>query len=242
MSCVIRSPSCSQIRMSRASSLRSGKSLQHLVEQLGGAQDVAAGLLEQVEELAVAGGEDAGQAHRAGTVASRTTSKRARSMRRAGSSPTRARTARAAACRRTRRDAARRGRRRGQAHRRHGGHRPAASPRCPGSRARSRRRPGAGTGDACGRRRPGAPPRPSGAPRRSPAARVEAAHVGQRRGVAVERVVAAVDSGSAASSRDSSSPSSSRSARSASSPPPARPARRPSSGRRCRGSTRRPAA
>ena len=64
MSWVIRSPSCSQIRMSRARSLRSGKSSQHLVEQVGGAQDVAAGLLEEVEELAVARCEDARQAHR----------------------------------------------------------------------------------------------------------------------------------------------------------------------------------
>ena len=66
MSCVIRSPSCSQIRMSRArSALRSGNLPQHLVEQVGGAQDVAAGLLEEVEELAVAGGDDLGQAHAA---------------------------------------------------------------------------------------------------------------------------------------------------------------------------------
>ena len=69
MSCVIRSPSCSQIRMSRASSLRSGYVVQHLLEQPGRAQDVAAGLLEEVEELAVARGEDAGQAHRVGTLA-----------------------------------------------------------------------------------------------------------------------------------------------------------------------------
>ena len=66
MSCVIRSPSCSQIRMSRASSLRSGKSPSILLEQARGTQDVAAGLLEQVEELAVAGGEDVGEPHRGG--------------------------------------------------------------------------------------------------------------------------------------------------------------------------------
>ena len=54
MSWVIRSPSCSQIRMSRARSRRSGVAAQHLVEQVGGAQDVAPGLLEEVEELAVA--------------------------------------------------------------------------------------------------------------------------------------------------------------------------------------------
>ena len=65
MSCVIRSPSCSQIRMSRARSLRSGKSRSISVEQVGGAQDVAAGLLEEVEELAVARGEDAGEPHAA---------------------------------------------------------------------------------------------------------------------------------------------------------------------------------
>ncbi len=66
MSCVIRSPSCSQIRISRASSLRSGILLEQLLEQSGRALDVAARLLEQVEELAVAGGEDVRQAHAAG--------------------------------------------------------------------------------------------------------------------------------------------------------------------------------
>jgi hypothetical protein len=47
-----------------------GEVAQHLLEQPGGAQDVAAGLLEQVEELAVTRGEDAGEAHRSRTVAS----------------------------------------------------------------------------------------------------------------------------------------------------------------------------
>ena len=59
MSCVMRSPSCSQMRMSRASSLRSGKSGEHLLEQVGGAEDVPARLLEEVEEFAVTWGEDA---------------------------------------------------------------------------------------------------------------------------------------------------------------------------------------
>ena len=42
---------------------------QHLLEQPGGAQDVAARLLEQVEEPTVARGDDAGQAHEALNVA-----------------------------------------------------------------------------------------------------------------------------------------------------------------------------
>ena len=41
-----------------------GEVQQHLLEQARGAQDVAAGLLEQVEELAVARGETLGQPHR----------------------------------------------------------------------------------------------------------------------------------------------------------------------------------
>ena len=41
-----------------------GEVPQHLLEQAGRAQDVASGLLEQVEELAVARGDDAGEAHR----------------------------------------------------------------------------------------------------------------------------------------------------------------------------------
>ena len=63
MSWVIRSPSCSQIRMSRASSPCSGKLAQHLVEQLGGAQDVSGGFLEQVEVLAVPRGDYLGETH-----------------------------------------------------------------------------------------------------------------------------------------------------------------------------------
>jgi hypothetical protein len=43
-----------------------GEVLQHLLEQARGVQDVAAGLLEQVEELPVTGGEDAREPHRGG--------------------------------------------------------------------------------------------------------------------------------------------------------------------------------
>ena len=57
MSWVIRSPSCSQITMSRARSLRSGIVGEHLVEEVGAADDVLGRLLEQVEELAVLAGE-----------------------------------------------------------------------------------------------------------------------------------------------------------------------------------------
>ena len=52
MSWVIRSPSCSASRISRASS-RLGPRAEQLVEQLGGADDVLAGLLEEVVELAL---------------------------------------------------------------------------------------------------------------------------------------------------------------------------------------------
>ena len=62
MSCVIRSPSCSQITMSRASSPWSGQRVEHLLEQLGGLHDVRARLLEQVEELALLRREETGQA------------------------------------------------------------------------------------------------------------------------------------------------------------------------------------
>ena len=78
-----------------------GEVAQHLLEQAGGAQDVAAGLLEQVEELAVARGEDAGEAHRrpcTGSINGQA-SKRACSMRLRGQLARPARAPRcAAAC------------------------------------------------------------------------------------------------------------------------------------------------
>ena len=61
MSWVIRSPSCSQTRISRASSGVLGPLLEHLLEQAGRAHDVRAGLLEEVEELALLGSEQLGQ-------------------------------------------------------------------------------------------------------------------------------------------------------------------------------------
>ena len=65
MSCVMRSPSCSQTTTSRSSSPWSGQSLEHPLEQLGGAHELRPGLLEEVEELAFLGREELGQpAHR----------------------------------------------------------------------------------------------------------------------------------------------------------------------------------
>ena len=61
MSCVIRSPSCSASRMSRASDDALRERREHLVEHLAGAGDVQRRLLEEVEELAVLGDEDLGQ-------------------------------------------------------------------------------------------------------------------------------------------------------------------------------------
>ena len=57
ISCVIRSPSCSQTTMSRRQLTVLRPVLQQLLEQGGRAHCVAARLLEQVEELAFLGGE-----------------------------------------------------------------------------------------------------------------------------------------------------------------------------------------
>ena len=53
MSCVIRSPSCSQIRISRPSPPASGHDFISWSSKLGRMQDVRASLVEEVEELAV---------------------------------------------------------------------------------------------------------------------------------------------------------------------------------------------
>ena len=64
MSWVILSPSCSASRISRARSAIVGPALEHLLQQLGGAQRVLTGLVEEVEEDAVARNQG-GQRHRA---------------------------------------------------------------------------------------------------------------------------------------------------------------------------------
>ena len=61
MSCVIRSPSCSQTTMSRRQLAVVGPLVEHPLEQAGRADDVRAGLLEQVEELALLRSEQLGQ-------------------------------------------------------------------------------------------------------------------------------------------------------------------------------------
>ena len=58
MSCVTRSPSCSQSRMSRASDARSGNDASISSSISAGPDDVLRGLLEEVEELAVLRHED----------------------------------------------------------------------------------------------------------------------------------------------------------------------------------------
>ena len=57
MSWVIRSPSCSALRMSRGEAAVLGPVLEQVPQQLRGAQRVLAGLGEEVEEDAVLGDE-----------------------------------------------------------------------------------------------------------------------------------------------------------------------------------------
>ena len=72
MSCVMRSPSCSQTTTSRSSPPWSGHCSSIVLEQLGGADAVAPRLLEEVEELSFLGREDLGQpTHRRASVCER---------------------------------------------------------------------------------------------------------------------------------------------------------------------------
>ena len=59
---MIRSPSCSQIDDVAREVGAIGIVREHLVEQVGAADDVRRGLLEEVEEDAILAGEDLGQA------------------------------------------------------------------------------------------------------------------------------------------------------------------------------------
>ena len=73
MSWVIRSPSCSASRISRASPSVSGQLLEHLLEQPGGPERVLPGLVEEVEEDPVLG-DERGQRHGARSYQSSRTS------------------------------------------------------------------------------------------------------------------------------------------------------------------------
>ena len=66
MSCVIRSPSCSQTTMSRAELAVVRPLRDEPLEQPGRADDVRARLLEQVEELTLLRSEQLGELHHGG--------------------------------------------------------------------------------------------------------------------------------------------------------------------------------